>query len=334
MSEAMHTALDQRSQKTIAGLTFSDLYLEPNGAWFKASPRDRERRALSSHLADEALELRKELQQQKGALAFRAHWSGIDLRINRLVTLEGDVYICRRLHDPIAFADIGYPERLRKAMLTDAFSRGGLVLFTGATGDGKSMSLASWLIERLKVFGGTACTIENPIEMILQRQYHGEKNVTGTCYQSEVRSDDEFGPMIIHLMRAAPTMIMLGEIRESKAAREAVLAGTSGHLVGSTLHANDLPTALERMKNMTREAGLDASFLADSLCAVFHQNMSVNRFGDEERRTVNVSPLIISGATNEEMIRANLREGDFSLLASEMQRQRRIADSTGEAMRF
>jgi type II secretory ATPase GspE/PulE/Tfp pilus assembly ATPase PilB-like protein len=255
--------------------------------------------------------------------------------VQRLETFDGDVYVCRRLLDkPIPFGEIGYPEMLREAMLSDAFNDGGLVLFTGATGDGKSMTLASWLVERLKRFGGTACTVENPIEIILQGQYPGERNVIGTLYQSEVRADSEFGPKIVQLLRAAPNTIMLGEIRGRDAAHEAVLAGTSGHLVCSTLHANDLYTGLERMKNMTSEAGLDVSFLADALCAVFHQNMTVSRFGDVERREINVTPLIISGATNETAIRSNLRKGDFSMLASEIQRQKRISTSPADTQRF
>lgn len=318
----------------IKALAFSDLYLEPDGAWYKKSPSDRDRGALSLAMLEEARAMRADLQGHKTGLDFRAHWDGVDYRVQRLETLNGDVYVCRRLLDkPIPFGELGYSKKLQEAMLTDNFTRGGLVLVTGSTGDGKSMTLASWLIERLKRFGGTACTVENPIEIILQGQY-GSGSVVGTCYQTEVRSDADFSSAVVRLLRAAPNMIMLGEIRGRDVAAQAVLAGTSGHLVSSTLHANDLATALERLKNMTREAGLDVSFLADALCAVFHQEMSTSSFGGKEVRTLKVTPLIISGATNETGIRANLRSGEFSLLASEIERQKRLASSTTDQQRF
>ncbi|RKP47564.1 ATPase, T2SS/T4P/T4SS family [Trinickia fusca] len=315
-------------------LPFSDLYLEPDGAWFKTSPSDKERRSLVDLSLDESLALRRRLQEHRTGLDFRADWEGIGLRVQRIETLEGDVYICRRLLDrPIEYSRLGYPPRLLDAMLSDAFAKGGLVLWTGATGDGKSMSQASWMLERLKRFGGTACTVENPVEIVLQGR-HGSGSVVGTCYQTEVHNDSEFGTTIHRLLRAAPNLIMLGEIRTREAAAQAVLAGTSGHLVSSTLHANDVQTALERMKNMVRESGLDVSFLADALCAVIHQSMRMASYGGSERRVITVTPLVIAGATNETAIRATLRKGDFSQLSSEIDRQRRIVSATVESGRI
>lgn len=319
---------------SLKALPFSDLYLEPDGAWFKTSPSDRERRTLGERTLEETLELRRRLQEHRTGLDFRAEWDGIGLRVQRIETLEGDVYICRRLLDrPIDYDKLGYPPRLLDAMLSEHFGKGGLVLWTGATGDGKSMSQASWMIERLRKFGGTACTVENPVEIVLQGR-HGAGPIVGTCYQTEVHSDAEFGTTIHRLLRAAPNLIMLGEIRTREAAAQAVLAGTSGHLVSSTLHANDVQTALERMKNMVRESGLDVSFLADALCAVIHQSMRMASYGGTERRILTVTPLVIAGVTNETAIRATLRKGDFSQLSSEIDRQRRIVSATVEAGRI
>ncbi|WP_206956342.1 ATPase, T2SS/T4P/T4SS family [Trinickia acidisoli] len=318
----------------LKALPFSDLYLEPDGAWFKNSPSDRERRVLDQRSLDESLSLRRRLQEHRTGLDFRAEWEGIGLRVQRIETLEGDVYICRRLLDrPIEYGKLGYPPRLLEALLSEAFSRGGLVLWTGATGDGKSMSQASWMIERLRRYGGTACTIENPVEIVLQGR-HGSGTVVGTCYQTEVQNDSDFGPTIHRLLRAAPNLIMLGEIRTREAAAQAVLAGTSGHLVSSTLHANDVQTALERMKNMVRESGLEQGFMADALSAVIHQSMRITNYGGVERRILTVTPLVVASATNETAIRATLRKGDFSQLSSEIDRQRRIAAALTESGRL
>ncbi|WP_321816718.1 MULTISPECIES: ATPase, T2SS/T4P/T4SS family [unclassified Paraburkholderia] len=308
-------------------LRFSDLYLEPDGVWFKRSAAERERRVLDGPWIDVINELRRHLQGHRTGLDFRTEWDGVGLRVQRLDTLDGDVYVCRRLlQEPIEFESLGFQPELVKALLSDRFGSGGLVLWTGATGEGKSMSQASWILKRLTMYGGTACTVENPVEIRMQGR-HGVGSTVGTCYQTEIRSDDEYGPAILRLMRANPSMIMLGEILTRSAAAQAALAGSSGHLVSATLHAKDVPTALERMKNMVREAGLDMGLLADSLCAVIHQSMRIMEFQGGERYVITASPLIVSGVVNETAIRTNLRKGDFSLLSSELERQRTLLNT-------
>lgn len=315
----------------LAELAFSDLYLEPDiQAWFKRSPDDRERHVVQGDLLEETQALRRRLQEHNTGHDFRVDWEGVRVRVQRIETVDGDVYVCRRLRErPMAFADLGYPPKLMKALLSEDFTKGGLVLFTGPAGAGKSTSLASWLAARLATFGGTACTIENPVEVALHGR-HGTGDVVGTCYQTQVREDAEFGPSIQRILRAAPNMIFIGEIRGRDAAAQAVLAGTSGHLVSSTLHANNVQAGLERLKTMMAESRLDAGFLADSVAAVLHQTMTTTRLGGTQRRRVSVTPLIVSGAQNETAIRAHLRSGEFSQLVSEIERQRRVMSSGNE----
>lgn len=310
----------------VSALVFSDLFLEPDGrAWFKTSPDDRERRALSDEALEDALTLRSRLQEHQTGMDFRTEWRGARLRVQRIETVDGDVYICRRLADgPLPIEKLGYPPSLVKALTGEAMSKSGLVLFTGSTGSGKSTSLSSVLASRLHLFGGTAWTVENPVETALHGQ-HG----AGTCYQTEVTNDGEFGLAIQRMLRAAPNIIMIGEIRNAEAAAQAVLAGTSGHMVMTTLHANDIQSALERIKNMIGRQGLDAAFLADAIGAVIHQSMSVVRLNDTVRRTMNVTPLLITGSRNSTAIRAHLRSGEFSQLSSEIERQRRLLMTAG-----
>ncbi|WP_186308468.1 ATPase, T2SS/T4P/T4SS family [Paraburkholderia sp. BCC1885] len=310
----------------LKAMSFSDLYLEPDGqAWYKTSPSDRERHALESGALEEAKSLREHLQIHTTGLDFRTEWHGVSLRVQRIETLDGDVYVGRRLlPHPIAWDALGYPQRLSDQLMSETFSKGGLVLFSGGTGAGKSMSQASWLVQRLCKFGGTGWTIENPVEIVLQGK-HGSGKVVGTCYQTEIRNDAEFGPEIHRLLRAAPNMIMLGEIRTRDAVAQAIIAGTSGHLVSATIHANNVATALERTKNMMRESGLDTSMMADALSAVIHQRLTLTSSPTGERRIMlTVTPLIIAGAQNETSIRVHLRKGDFSLLTSEIERQKRL----------
>jgi twitching motility protein PilT len=76
-------------------LDFSDLYLEPDGrAWFKNSPNDRQRHSIESDTGTaEIAELRRQLQEHRTGLDFRTEWDGIGLRVERIDTLEGDVYV-------------------------------------------------------------------------------------------------------------------------------------------------------------------------------------------------------------------------------------------------
>lgn len=319
------TAQKGEPSGSLKTLDFSDLYLEPDGrAWFKNSPNDRQRHSIESEAgAAEIAELRRQLQEHRTGLDFRTEWDGIGLRVERINTLEGDVYVCRRLlKKPIAFEKLGMPPKLQESLLSEHLKQG-LVLFTGGTGSGKSMSQSSWLVARLARFGGTACTVENPIEIVLQGE-HGFGDAVGTCYQTEVQSENEYGPAIQRMLRAAPNIIMLGEIRSKEAAAQAVLAGTSGHIVTSTVHGSDVQTCLERIKNMLRGSGLDESMLGEALAGVIHQSMTTYSFGESTRaRKLSVTPLMVAGSPSETAIRANLRTGDFSQLSSEIDRQKR-----------
>ncbi|MFP3637927.1 ATPase, T2SS/T4P/T4SS family [Paraburkholderia sp. SIMBA_054] len=257
----------------------------------------------------------------------RIEYGDRTFRIMQQYTVRGDVYVCRDIRaDPIPFGDIGFPKRLVDALIHPRMRKGGLILWTGSAGAGKSTSQASYVTEFLKTFGGTAWTVENPAEIDIDGPHVGRNDTVGTCYQTEVKDDSEFAVAIQRLLRAAPNLIMLGEIRTPSAAAQAVLAGMSGHVVSSTLHGSDVSTALERLKNLVKESGLDAHMLADALSAVIHQTMTVETFADRSRRLITVSPLVIGSSANESSTRANLRKGDYSLLSSEIARQKTVLD--------
>lgn len=307
----------------LRGIRFSDLYLEADGrAWFKRSPRDRECLALSGAEVAEALVLRDFVEAQNRETDFRVTWRGVDMRAARLHTVEGPVLVLRRLlPEPMRFDQLGFPSRLSSDLMSSKFLRGGLVLFVGSTGAGKSTSLASWLVGRLRCFGGTAWTVENPAEVALQGRYE-EGNAIGTCYQIE-DEEHNFGARVRDIMRAAPNIIMLGEIRSPATAAQAILAGTSGTLVGATLHGNDVKTGLERLRAMLREAKFDDGLLADGLAAIVHQSMEVSGTGKDQRRVLRVSPLLVTGAPNEIGVRAHLRSSQLVQLSSELELQAR-----------
>src|SRR6516164_5222602 len=155
--------LEDVSVPGFSALKFSDLYLEPHGVWYKKSPTDPARHTPLGALVDQISQLRREVKGHPTGRDFRMFFDEVGLRIQRLATTEGDVYVCRRLlKEPIDFDLLGLGELLMQALLSESLSGGGLVLWTGGTGAGKSMSQASWLVKRLKTFGGTACALENP----------------------------------------------------------------------------------------------------------------------------------------------------------------------------
>lgn len=312
----------------LAFLEFSDLYLEPDGAaWYKSAPDDSVRNTLEGPYLEDVVHLRAQLLKHAGSVDFLMDIQGVRLRVQCISTVDGDVYVCRRAaKTPMPVERLGYPSQLIKTLLSDAFTGGGLILFTGATGSGKSTSLASILAARLKLFGGVAWTAENPVETLL----HGTHG-SGVCYQTEVPRDEDFGIAIQRMLRGAPNIIVIGEIRSAKAAAQAALAGTSGHLVLSTLHANDIQSALQRLKNMLVHEGLDGAFLGDAMGAVLHQSMSYVRTPEHNRRVVTVSPLIVAGSRNATAIRAHMRGGEFHQLSSEIERQKRVLLMPGQA---
>lgn len=139
------------------------------------------------------------------------------------------------------------------------FKHHGLVLVCGPTGSGKTTTIYSMLNE-LKGRGQNIMTIEDPIEMDLEQ-------IVQT--QVDDASGFSFANGLKALMRNDPDIIMIGEIRDPETAQTAVRAAMTGHLVISTVHANNPVGAIKRLINLDVEAGL----LSDCLLGVFNQRL-------------------------------------------------------------
>ncbi|HZP10838.1 MAG TPA: PilT/PilU family type 4a pilus ATPase [Nevskiaceae bacterium] len=137
------------------------------------------------------------------------------------------------------FEQLGLPEICR----TLTMEKRGLVLFVGATGSGKSTSLAAMIGHRLANATGHIVTVEDPIEYHFR---HGKSLIT----QREVAIDTwSFADALRNAMREAPDVIMIGEIRDQETARHALTYAETGHLCLATLHANNANQAIERLIN-------------------------------------------------------------------------------------
>jgi twitching motility protein PilU len=165
-------------------------------------------------------------------------------RVNAF-TQRGSVGVVLRVirSDIPEFADLDLPPVLKDVSMTSR----GLVIFVGATGSGKSTSLAAMVGYRNEHSKGHIVTIEDPIEFI-----HNHKNCIVT--QREVGVDtDSYEIALKNTLRQAPDVILIGEIRDRETMDYAIAFAETGHLCLSTLHANSTNQALDRIINFFPE---------------------------------------------------------------------------------
>lgn len=176
----------------------------------------------------------------------------MDYRVNCLPTLFGEK-VCLRLLDKsnlqLDMTKLGYEEQALKWFKEQIHKPFGMVLVTGPTGSGKTVSLYSALAELNKTTENIS-TAEDPVEFnfagINQVQMHEE---IGLNFATALRA----------FLRQDPDIIMIGEIRDFETAEIGVKAALTGHLVLSTLHTNDAPSTINRLLNMGIEPFLVAS---------------------------------------------------------------------------
>ncbi|HYN62844.1 MAG TPA: type IV-A pilus assembly ATPase PilB [Rubrivivax sp.] len=180
---------------------------------------------------------------QDGRLKLKFGNKAIDFRISTLPTLFGEKIVIRIL-DPssakLGIEALGY-EKIERDRLMQVIQRPyGMVLVTGPTGSGKTVSLYTCL-NILNQPGVNICTVEDPAEI----------NLPGV---NQVNVNDKagltFAAALKSFLRQDPDIIMVGEIRDLETADIAIKAAQTGHMVMSTLHTNDAPTTLTRLLNM------------------------------------------------------------------------------------
>jgi type IV pilus assembly protein PilB len=189
------------------------------------------------------LDISEKRVPQDGRMKLKFGNRAIDFRISTLPTLFGEKIVIRIL-DPssakLGIEALGY-EKVEKERLMAAIQRPyGMVLVTGPTGSGKTISLYTCL-NILNQPGVNISTVEDPAEI----------NLPGI---NQVNVNDKagmnFAVALKAFLRQDPDVIMVGEIRDLETADIAIKAAQTGHMVMSTLHTNDAPTTLTRMLNM------------------------------------------------------------------------------------
>lgn len=212
--------------------------------------------------------------------------------------------VCRRIETKIpTFDELGLPE-----MLADlSVAKRGIVLFVGATGTGKSTSLAAMLGYRNRRMSGHIVTIEDPIEYV---HFHNKSLIT----QREVGVDTEsFEVGLRNTLRQAPDVIMIGEIRTRESMEHAITFAETGHLVFCTLHANNANQTMDRILHFfpddaKEQVLLDLSF---NMRAIVAQQLIPS--ADGTRRWAAVEVLLATPLVSEK-----IRNGEISELKSIM----------------
>jgi type IV pilus assembly protein PilB len=186
----------------------------------------------------------------------------IDLRVSTLPCQHGEKVVIRILDKEAMLLDleaIGVGREILDRLDLEIRRPNGMILVTGPTGSGKSTTLYSSLL-RIQSKTLNICTVENPIEFSIRGVNQVQTNEKiGMTFAAALRS----------LLRQDPDVIMVGEIRDRDTAMMGVQASLTGHLVFSTLHTNDAPSAVTRLVNMEVEPYL----LAASLNGVLAQRL-------------------------------------------------------------
>ena len=167
----------------------------------------------------------------------------VDLRVSTFPGNRGEKTVIRVLDTrsvSLNLRDLGFAEDVLTQFQACIQAPNGIVLVTGPTGSGKSTTLYAALNE-IASMENNVCTVEDPIEyhLPLINQFQVQEKV-GLTFSKALRT----------LLRQDPDIIMVGEIRDDETARTAIQAALTGHLVFSTLHTNDAPSAITRLVNM------------------------------------------------------------------------------------
>lgn len=186
----------------------------------------------------------------------------VDIRVSIIPTFFGERVVLRLLDKKkglISLEDMGMSESGVQSMERLLCRSNGILLVTGPTGSGKSTTLYAAL-NRLNSPEKNIITIEDPIEY----QLKGIGQI-----QVNPKIDLTFAGGLRSILRQDPDIIMVGEIRDAETAEIAIQASLTGHLVLSTLHTNDSPTAITRLIDM----GIEPFLVASSLSAVLAQRL-------------------------------------------------------------
>ncbi len=303
--------------QSLSDLPFIDLYVrldQPEQAFFRSKDRslnnasnfvpadyqvtiDRFAAAVSHKLVD----------LNDGAIDF----DGVRMRLSRQKLNDNSLWVCARRINTILpdIEKLGHPAHILPHMLSLG-RRDGLIIVSGATGQGKTTTAVGLLAYYLRTYGGTAVTIEDPCEFQMAGR-HGEG---GQCFQVEVEKEEDWAMNLKRALRWAPKYIYVGEIRTPKAAEQVLRAASTGHMVITTVHAGAIEEALLGIIFLAEQSMGSGVYnmLATSLTALVTQNL--------KETGVDLKYLYTEENSPGDPIRTLIREGKPGMLTTYVDR--------------
>jgi type IV pilus assembly protein PilB len=200
---------------------------------------------------------------QDGRIPIRFEGKEYDLRVNAIPTSYGEKLVMRILDKgnvSLGIEQLGFAPDVRDDILEMTLQPNGMFLVTGPTGSGKTTTLNS-ILRQIATIEKNVCTAEDPVEY----QVPGIAQV-----QMNKKAGLTFATALRAFLRQDPDIIMVGEMRDLETAQIAVEASLTGHLVLSTLHTNDAPSAIMRLSDM----GVEPFLLSSTVIGVLAQRLA------------------------------------------------------------
>ncbi len=208
------------------------------------------------------MDIAEKRKPQDGSFSAQVEDRFCDFRVATAGSVQGEKMVIRILDKSqqiISLTQLGMRDRMRDTIRTIVTQPHGMFIVCGPTGAGKSTTLYAALNE-LDRYSSNIITIENPVEYKLDNITQIEVNPkAGKTFAGELRS----------ILRQDPDVIMIGEIRDQETAEIACQAAQTGHMVFSTLHANDTVTALGRLIDL----GVQPFMIASAISAILGQRL-------------------------------------------------------------
>lgn len=287
----------------------SDIHIEPYERFMRVRYRldgvlhemqqlgiDKSKPLISRLKIMSELDIAEKRRPQDGRIRVRQDNRTIDIRVSSLPTDFGEKVVLRILDKSqlqLDLTKLGFEEADLKKFESTIKLPYGMILVTGPTGSGKTTTLYAAL-QHINDTRVNITTIEDPVEY----------NLAG-INQTQVRSEIgvTFSAALRSILRQDPNIIMVGEIRDSETAEIAIRAALTGHLVFSTLHTNDAPSAVTRLIDM----GVEPFVVASSLRMILAQRLlrklchkckvPYEPTREEKEELVNTQHLASQGAT-------------------------------------
>jgi len=256
-------------------LRASDIHFEPqekivivrfrvDGVMHEAGriPREHYDGVLNRIKIDSNMRIDEHFAAQDGAIRHKTHTGVLDIRVSVVPLVDGEKVVMRLLSEYVrhlTLHDLGFTQANIEILERAAHKPFGMILTTGPTGSGKSTTLYA-LLKLRNSPDVNISTIEDPVEYKIAGINHIQVNN---------KADLTFASGLRALVRQDPDVLLVGEIRDGETADISVNAALTGHLLFSTLHANDAATAVPRLLDM----GVEPFLLASTLEVIIGQRL-------------------------------------------------------------